>query len=236
MKYTEGNGSLKDLRVVLKYAETTPLSGKGEITMTKRLRMDLQHFASEDGAEGTENNEGKGGDENVTGNEDTGEGETGTDGEDTSVDEKLFTQADLDRLIKKRLDRNADKVKEEQERIRKETEKNTLKENEQYKELADEYKAEIDGLKEKFVSSTKEKSLTKAGYSEEQVAKYTKFVTGSTDEEISESVDELIQDIPPKRGYVDPSVGNSSKGNTPKKDDTEVGKTAFDRIKNKIRK
>lgn len=62
------------------------------------------------------------------------------------ADEKTFTQADIDRIVKERLDRaekaNADKLQKEQEAA----EQKRLQEQGQFKELADKEKARADQL------------------------------------------------------------------------------------------
>src|SRR5699024_10673572 len=136
---------------------------------------------------------------------------------------KLFTQEDMDRAIRKRLERKDAQEREEKERIRREDEKEKLKENEEFKELADTYKAELEEMKAQAIENQKEQALIKQGFSEDQVERYLKYIDGSDKEEIEQSVKELSQDIAPKRNYVDPSAGNSAKGKQPKLDDTEIG-------------
>lgn len=213
--------------------------------MEKLLRLNLQTFASADnGSEGTNTgtneeaqDDTKGGDgDGVITDDNQTEDVNGGESTDDNKGEKLFTQEDMDRAIKKRLERKDAQEKEEKERIRREAEKEKLKENEEFKELADTYKAELEEYKAQVIEHSKEKALIKAGYSSEQVERYSKFVEGSTDEEISESVSELLKDIQPTRTYADPSAGNSSKGKAPKKDSTKIGLDMYEKIKGKIRR
>ena len=216
------------------------------MTMEKLLRLNLQTFASADnGSAGTKEvvndddvqDDTKGGDgDGVITDDNQTDDVKGDDTTDDKKDEKLFTQEDVDRLIKKRLERREEKAKEEQERVRKEAEKEKLKENEEFKELAESYRAELDEMKAQVIENQKEQALIKQGFSEDQVERYLKYIDGSDKEEIEQSVKELSQDIAPKRNYVDPSAGNSAKGKQPKLDDTEIGTSMYEKIKNKIRK
>lgn len=213
--------------------------------MKRLLRLDLQTFA-ENPEDATGGKEDETLDETLDGKEsDKGGGDDVTPEEnpedepdETPDEDKKFSQAELDRIVKERLDRKEKQAEKERERIRKESEKKSFEENEEYKKLADSYKEELDEIKKAIVDTSKEKALIKAGYSEDQIDRYLKYVGGETDDEISQSVEALVADVPPtpKRTYADPSTGNGQKGAPKKKDGEEVGKTMYDRIKNKIRK
>ena len=77
------------------------------------------------------------------------------------TEEPKFTQADLDRIVKDRLEREKAKATEAAEKARKEAEEKALADNAQFKELSERYAAENTTLKErvKYVEDL-EASLT----------------------------------------------------------------------------
>src|SRR5699024_5560813 len=76
----------------------------------------------------------------------------------------------------------------------------------------------------------KESLLVQAGYSDEQTAKLSKLVEGNTDEEISQSIEDLKATFPVKQKYVDPSVGNGKKETPEKVDGEDVGRNMFESL------
>lgn len=62
-------------------------------------------------------------------------------------EERKFTQAELDKIIKERLDREASKRKELEEKVRAETERDTLAKNQEWEKLAKQHEADL--LKER---------------------------------------------------------------------------------------
>jgi len=92
------------------------------------------------------------------------------------MEEKLFTQADVDEIVKKRLAR--EKRKTEQER--------------NYKEL--------------YFDAMKQKSLIDAGVTFDNAERYVKYVDGEDEETISQQALEIANQMKGKpKNYADPS-------------------------------
>lgn len=104
------------------------------------------------------------------------------------------------------------------------------------------YKAKIEALDAKIaeyaakkVDDLKREAMRKWHYTDAQIERYLKFIEGETSEEIERSIAELAQDIPPAGdNFADPSPFNGLKQKPAPADPGEVGKTLFERIKNKI--
>lgn len=155
--------------------------------------------------------------------------------ENKPEEEPKFTQAEVDRIIKERLEREKRKREEALERERQEAEKKRLEEQQQYKELYEKLQAELAEKEAKALEASKRAFMAQAGYSEEQINRYAKFITGSNEDEIKASLDELKADIPPKPTYVDPSVMNP-RVHTPKQESGyDYGKSLYERIRGKKR-
>ena len=201
------------------------------------LRVNLQHFAEDEGNDDDNPSDG----DNDTGdddNDDQGENDTGGNPDNTT--DAQFTQEDIDRIVKERLDREKKKRDEAVEKEREEAERKRLEENEQYKELADKLQKQLDEKEREVekrhqatIETKKESLLAKAGYDESQVERYKKYLVGDNDEQLSESLENLKADIPPKKQYGDPSPGNGSAQKPSKTDLNEKGKTTFQRLKEK---
>lgn len=146
-------------------------------------------------------------------------------------EEPKFTQAQLDAILSDRLKRERDKREADEKKAREEAERKRLADNEEFKSLADKYREELEALKEDARKAKKEALLTKAGYSEEQVERYAKFVEGDTDEDMAAAVEQLKADVPPKPKYVDPNAGNGERGKPNPKDKEEKGRSLFQRLK-----
>lgn len=193
------------------------------------VRLNLQHFASD-----VTNN-----DDPVKDELDNPDANGGADPEDKPegdkpTDSKTFTQEDIDRIVKERLERERKKREEAIQKEREEAERKRLAENEQYKELADKLQAQLDAIKEDALKAKKDALLAKAGYTEEQIEKYSKYVDGTTDEELAESVEALKADIPPQtKTYADPHVNNGPKNEPKKTDLQQKGKSMYQRLKEK---
>lgn len=153
-----------------------------------------------------------------------------------------LTQEQLDAIVEGRLARDrAAREKAEAEKAA-EDERKRLAENNEFKTLAEKYEAELAQLKESArqadLNSKRTSELLKAGYNEEQVTRYVKYVEGETAEEIKAAVELLKKDVPPTPKYVDPNAGNSSRQKPVPKDKEEKGRSYFQRLKDegKIRK
>lgn len=204
-------------------------------TKKKLLRLDLQTFA--EGDEPKPEDDPKPSDEPKDDDPKPTEG----DPEPKPEDEKTFTQADIDRIVKERLDREKRKRDEALEEERRKAEEQRLAEEGKYKELYEKLQAELadrekkaEEARKETLKTKKESLLTKAGYSEDQVAKYLKYIEGESDEDIQASLDALKADIPPKK-YVDPSAGNGKKHEPKKQDLTDKGREAVKRLRAKGR-
>lgn len=88
--------------------------------------------------------------------------------------------------------------------------------------------AMADALKAK-----KESLLIKAGYTDEQVKVLSATISGETDEELAKSIEDLKAVITPKPAYVDPSLMNGQRGNPGQKDDSDIGRNLFEKLKAK---
>lgn len=171
----------------------------------------------------------------------SGEGVKPTDGEpDKIIEPKTFTQDQLDAIIADRLTRERKKQDEAAQKLRDEAEQTRLKENGEYKELADKRQEQVDLLQAQLdaqaadvLKAKKEALLVKAGYADEQVEKLSKYVEGATDEELAASIDALKADVPPKQKFADPSAGNGTKVEPKKTDLRDKGISAYQRLKEK---
>lgn len=150
-------------------------------------------------------------------------------------DEPKYTQAQINQMIQDRLKREREKQEQKLAEEKAEAERKRLEENQEFKSLADQYKAELDRLKEDAQKAEKDskrtKLLMKAGYNEEQIERYSKFVDGDDDATMEAAVEQLKKDIPPTPKYVDPNAGNSSRQTPAPKDKEEKGRSLFQRLK-----
>ena len=149
---------------------------------------------------------------------------TDLDSEETDED-KAFTQAEVDRIVKDRLARERKKQKEEEE----------LKQAEEqgkYKEL---YEKTQEQLAEITRKALLESALLKAGYTEDQIERYSKYIEGEDESEINESVQVLVKDITPGNSKEqlgdDPSPYPAQRKTPAPKDGLEYGKQAYERIR-----
>lgn len=145
-------------------------------------------------------------------------------------EEPRFTQEDVNRILDERLKRERRKREEALERERQEAEKKRLEEQQQYKELYENLKAEIAEKEKKALEASKRAFMAQAGYTEEQINRYAKFVVGNSEEEIKEALEALKADIPPKPAYVDPSVMNPPVHPPKQESGYEYGKSLYEKI------
>lgn len=150
-------------------------------------------------------------------------------------DEPKYTQAQINQMIQDRLKREREKQEQKLAEEKAEAERKRLEENQEFKSLADQYKAELDRLKEDAQKAEKDskrtKLLMKAGYNEEQIERYSKFVDGDDDAAMEAAVEQLKKDVPPTPKYVDPNAGNSSRQTPAPKDKESKGRELFQRLK-----
>lgn len=147
--------------------------------------------------------------------------------------EKLLTQDEVNAIVQKRLAEDRERREKRKAEEADEAERKRLEEQQEYQKLADKYKAELDAIRAEATETKKVAALVKAGYSDEQVERYKKFVDGETDEAIEDAVKALVADVPPKKKeYADPSLGNGGKPKPTPKDKASKGREAFQRLKN----
>ena len=120
------------------------------------------------------------------------------------------------------------------EREQEEANRKKLEEQNEYKQLYEQAKETIEKQKEDALNAKKTSLLSQAGYNEEQISKLSKLVDGEDDEDIKQSIEELKTTFPTKT-YVDPNINNGARQKPEQVDAREVGLSAFERIKNKIR-
>jgi predicted transcriptional regulator len=120
------------------------------------------------------------------------------------------------------------------EKERDEAERKKLEEQNEYKALYEKAQAELEKLKMSALDAKKDALLAQAGYTSEQIERYRKYLTGENEDELKASLETLIADIPPKKIVgVDPSVGNNEKQQPKPKDAADVGRSIFQRLKEK---
>lgn len=191
------------------------------------LPINLQFFAEDLPEDKGEDLDDKG---ELTGTDELEDKGTGADPEKTG-DTKSFTQEELDRIVKDRLERERKKREEALEEERKKSERERLLEQEKYKDLYESLQKDLEAQRATALQAKKESLLVKAGYTEDQAKRYLKFIDGETDDELNESLDALKVDIPPKKSYGDPSPGNGGKQTPAKKNLGEKGKAQYERLK-----
>lgn len=177
------------------------------------LNLGLQFFASDDNE--NDNNA------NNDASDSTSEGTV-----------KTFTQAELEAIVKDRLAREKRKADEKAEEARKEAERKALEDQGKYKEMYEALQKDLAAKDAQVVEVRKQSLLLAAGYTQEQVDRFIKYLVGATDDEINISLETLKADIPPTGNYVDPSnKGNQQRQQQDQKDPYEYGKDVFARLK-----
>lgn len=187
--------------------------------MNENLRLNLQFFSDE--ADG----------EPIEVPTDVTEDVTEDITKQEPVEEKKFTQAELDAAIKARLERDRKKQAEEAEQKR-------LEEQGEYKELLDKAKEEIETLRAEKAKADREQSINSKllakGLSNEEVLKYSKYVDklAETDEELDVAVESVYSDfVAAKQAtYKDPSAGFGDPKESEQKGDDEFGRELFKRL------
>lgn len=149
--------------------------------------------------------------------------------------EKRFTQEDIDRIVKERIDRERKKAEAEIAKEREESERKKLEEQNEFKSLYEKEKAEKEAVL-KEAEATKLESLrtnllVNAGYTGEQLERVRKYIVGADEDALKASLEELKQDIPPKSGGVDPNVNNPQRQQPQQKDLADEGRSIYDRLK-----
>jgi|SRR5690606_37006029 len=91
------------------------------------------------------------------------------------------------------------------------------------------------GFKADSIADKKRQAMSKSNYNDEQIERYLSYIDGETDEEIKESINKLILEIPPNIQTGDPSLMNGEKAKPTTADPGQLGKQLYERIKHKVR-
>lgn len=190
------------------------------------LKLNIQYFAEEEEVEEDTNTQ----DESSKGNIEADSSDETENTEEQDAGNKI----PYDRFKSKVDEVNALKKKvADFEKAQEDATKKELEDKEEYKTLYQQAIDEIETMKTSALTAKKEAQLSKAGYNYEQVAKLAKLVEGESDEDINSSIDTLKETFPIQPNYVDPSVDNSFRQTPKKKDNHDLGRSLFDRIKGK---
>ena len=104
-----------------------------------------------------------------------------------------------------------------------------------YQSKIDELDERLNEFKSDHIEKMKRKQMEASFYSEEQIEKYIDHIEGETLEEIDRSILELVEKVPPKGdNFVDPSLFNGRAAKPKTVDFEDIGRQAFQRIKDKI--
>lgn len=100
-----------------------------------------------------------------------------------------------------------------------------------------EYANKIEALDEKLAEfrsnsllDKKREALRNKNYNDQQIERYVSFIEGNTNEEITQSVISLMNDIPPVDNYADPSALNGEKQKPKPTDKGEIGRKIAQRL------
>lgn len=124
----------------------------------------------------------------------------------------------------------------EQEEILSEEELEIQRKIEGYQTKIAELDERLNEFKNVHIEKMKRKQMKASFYSEEQIEKYIDHIEGETLEEIDRSISELAEKIHPKGdNFADPSPFNGRSAKPKTVDFEDLGRQAFERIKDKIR-
>lgn len=167
---------------------------------------------------------------------DVAEGEGDNNKEpDNNSEEKTFTQAELDEIIKNRLAQEKRTREREIEKAREAEEKKRLEENDEFKELYDKAQAKLAEYDAREAQRERQETivskLKEHGFSDEQATKHaervSKFVSDDTmDDEIREYADDFKT-----ANTVDPSAGFGRSKKAEPQSDEEYGQNMLDRVR-----
>ena len=124
----------------------------------------------------------------------------------------------------------------QEEEILSEEELEIQRKIESYQSKIDELDERLNEFKSDHIEKMKRKQMEERFYSEEQIDRYLGHVEGETVEEIDRSISLLVEKVPPKGDdFVDPSPFNGRSAKPKTIDFEDIGRQAFERIKDKIR-
>ncbi|UOQ48128.1 hypothetical protein MUN88_19105 [Gracilibacillus caseinilyticus] len=136
-------------------------------------------------------------------------------------EEVLLNQEEVNEVVKKRLDREKRKYREEVEALKAriaelegegnpEEEETPEEEPEASDEQTEDKNDEQAEYKAKYLNALKQAKLLDAGFSFDQISKYEQYVTGESSEEIERQALELSQEVQSHntsgKGYADPGA------------------------------
>lgn len=194
------------------------------MTFNKRLplRLNLQHFAEDPDDKKDDVEDVK---DDV---QDTDPSDKGSDDKPEDKEERRFTQAELDEIIRDRLKREKKKAEDEAEQTR-------LEEQGEYKELLDKAKQDL-AAKEAEIAARDRKDtiytkLSAKGLSAEDVTRYAKYVEALAKDE--DELDSVIEDVysdyvvAKQADYGDPSGGFGDKKEPKQVGDDDSGRSLY---------
>ena len=171
---------------------------------------------------------------NIQTNEENIDDKQASAGTENAETKQVDTKVPYDRFKAKVDEANA--LKEELARLReaKEAEeRKQLEEQNEFKALYEQAQEQLAQIKADALNAKKDALLTRAGYTSDQIKVLRNTVAGETDEEITQSIEDLKTVISPKPNYVDPSPMNGLRDKPEQKDGEEIGKSLFERLKAK---
>lgn len=156
------------------------------------------------------------------------------------IDNKTETEQFYDDMTKpaeaEEKEEQAEQIEQDEEEILSEEELEIQREIESYQSKIDELDAKLSEFKNVHIEKMKRKQMEERFYSEEQIRKYIDLIEGETLEEIDRSISELVEKVPPRGDdFADPSPFNGRPAKPKTIDFEEIGRQAFQRIKDKIR-
>ena len=129
--------------------------------------------------------------------------------------EKMFTQSELDQIIKDRLEREKAKRLKEIADLEAENERKRLEEQNEFKTLYEKAQAEISNMKATQaaleLAAAKKEMILKAGYAAEQLEDISALVTGDDLEAVTASFERVQKLVPVKAAVVDPQLQGSQR-------------------------
>ena len=111
----------------------------------------------------------------------------------------------------------------ELQKAQEEAEKKRLEEQNEYKKLYEKAVKELEEFKRQTLNAKKDALLAKAGYDDEQIRVLRNTLTGETDEELAQSIEQVKAVFPPKPKYVDPSPMNGERDRPEPIDERDIG-------------
>lgn len=122
----------------------------------------------------------------------------------------------------------SEKIEQTQEQIDEEIER--------YQRKMADLDVKLAEFRTKKLGDTKASMMREVGYTDDQIERYGAHVSGENEAELSESLADLRQQIPPAVNYVDPNPMNGARQKPTSKNPEELGREIYQRIKHKLRR